>query len=351
MVKSKQAEGSRPAAIEVSELTQQFGKFRAVDRASFTVPSGHVVGFVGENGAGKTTTMRILATLDVPSSGIARVGGFDVVEYPGEVRSLLGWMPDDFGTYANMTGREYLDFFARAYGYRGAERQSRVADVIDFTELHEIADRYIDKLSKGMGQRLCLSRALIHDPEILIMDEPAAGLDPRARIDLKNLIRLLAEEGKTVLISSHILSELGEMCDSLLFINQGRIIHHGHADDLTEGDNGRQCTVIEVQVLGDPRALQTWADMAPEVSFLEATRGGGRLEVPTTDKAAIAAVLKRLVQDGIEVIGFRRQERRLEDAFVDIVGRGGVLPPPLPGVEAGDAAGSGNEEQPGEVSS
>jgi ABC-2 type transport system ATP-binding protein len=344
MVSSKQSESARPMAIEAQELCQQFGKVTAVDRASFSVPAGHVVGFVGENGAGKTTTMRILATLDHPSSGIARIGGYDVMQYPNEVRSLLGWMPDDFGTYSDMTGREYLDFFARAYGYRGAERRSRVADVIDFTELHEIADRYIDKLSKGMGQRLCLGRALIHDPEILIMDEPAAGLDPRARIDLKNLIRLLAEEGKTVLISSHILSELGEMCDSLLFINRGRIIHHGQAEDLTEGHHGGEATVIDVQVLGDPHVLQSWADMNPDVSFVDFTKNGGRLEVSSTDRAVMAAVLRQLVLDGIEVTGFRRQERRLEDAFVDIVGKGGIVPPP-PGKKAtgdGDLGGQEN---------
>ena len=331
MVNQPSADSSS-AAIEVSDLTRKFGPLVAVDRASFAVPRGHVVGFLGANGAGKTTTMRMLATLDSPSSGSARIGGHDILEYPEEVRKLLGWMPDDYGTYADMTGWEYLDFFARAYGYKGAERRSRVADVIDFTELGEIANRYIDKLSKGMAQRLCLGRSLIHDPKILIMDEPAAGLDPRARMDLKNLIRLLAEEGKTVLISSHILSELEEMCDSLLFIHEGKIIHHGNAEDLMRERQDQVTTVLEVQVLGDPARLQTWADMVPEVAFVEATKNGARLELPSTEKAAIAAVLRRLVQDGQEVIGFRRQERRLEEAFVDIVAAGGsgIQPSPLP---------------------
>lgn len=307
-------------AIEVEHLTRRFGSFTAVDGASFSVPAGKVVGFVGANGAGKTTTMRILATLDLPSSGRVRVGGYDVVEYPEKVRPLLGWMPDDYGTYKDMTGREYLDFFARAYGYRGEERLRRVEDVVEFAELHEIADRYIDKLSKGMGQRLCLGRSLIHDPEILILDEPAAGLDPRARIDLKNLIRLLAESGKTVLISSHILSELGEMCDTLLFINNGKIIHHGEADDLIQGSAaGTKTTILDVQILGDPDALQSWAAMVPGVEFREATKQGARLEADTTDRAEIARLLRRLLQDGHEVVDFRRRDRRLEDAFVDIV--------------------------------
>jgi len=151
-------------------------------------------------------------------------------------------------------------------------------------------------------------------------------------MDLKNLIRLLAEEGKTVLISSHILSELEEMCDSLLFIHEGKIIHHGNAEDLMRERQDQVTTVLEVQVLGDPARLQTWADMVPEVAFVEATKNGARLELPSTEKAAIAAVLRRLVQDGQEVIGFRRQERRLEEAFVDIVAAGGsgIQPSPLP---------------------
>jgi len=326
MVNDPSADTS-PPAIEVVGLTRRFGSFVAVDTASFTVPAGSVVGFVGANGAGKTTTMRVLATLDLPTSGTIRVAGHDVVEYPDRVRRILGWMPDDFGTYTDMTGREYLDFFARAYGFRGEERIRRVGDVIEFCELHEIADRYIDKLSKGMAQRLCLGRSLIHEPEILIMDEPAAGLDPRARIDLKNLIRLLADSGKTVLISSHILSELGEMCDSLLFINNGKIIHHGDAEDLLQDTTGKVTSILDVQVLGTPESLQNWASMVPGVEFVEATRHGARLEIDTIDRGEIAKLLRRMVTDGQEVVEFRRQERRLEDAFVDIVAADGITGP------------------------
>ena len=194
-----------------------------------------MVGFVGANGAGKTTTMRIIATLDYPTRGTVRIGGIDVLQYPAKVRSNIGWMPDNFGTYDHMTVVEYLDFFARALGYRGEERLERVEDVMEFTDLASLGDRLINKLSKGMGQRLCLGRALIHDPDLLILDEPAAGLDPKARVELKHLIRILAEDGKTVFISSHILSELGEMCDTLLFIDQGKIIHHGSADSPQAG--------------------------------------------------------------------------------------------------------------------
>lgn len=310
--------GDSPA-IRVHELRRAFGNINAVDGVSFEIPRGQVVGFVGANGAGKTTTMRILATLDYPSTGTAEVLGVDVVDYPGEVRKILGWMPDNFGTYEYMTVVEYLDFFARALGYRGQERLDRVGDVMAFTELDKLADRLINTLSKGMGQRLCLGRALIHDPEVLILDEPAAGLDPKARVELKHLIRILSEEGKTIFISSHILSELGEMCDALLFINKGRVVHHGTADSLKS--HSAESAVIFVQLYQEPEKLEMWAEMAPHVKFLETTKQGGRIEVQSADPEVIAGVLKKMVNDGLPVMEFRREERKLEDAFIEIVGK------------------------------
>lgn len=307
-----------PPAIEVQNLHRYFGSLKAVDGVSFSVAPGQVVGFVGANGAGKTTTMRILATLDYPNRGIVKVCGIDVVQYPALVRHRIGWMPDSFGTYDNMTVVEYLDFFARALGFRGEERSSRVRDVMDFTDLTPLADRLINKLSKGMGQRLCLGRALIHDPDVLILDEPAAGLDPKARVELKRLIRILAEEGKTVFISSHILSELGEMCDSLLFINRGRVIHHGSAESLRQTSGG--ATLVDVQTAGDPGKIAEWAEMSPHVTLKETRKRGARLEIDSADPEVIAGVLRRLVLDGIPVVEFHREERKLEDAFIEILG-------------------------------
>ncbi len=309
--------GSAPA-IEVRNLSRWFPGVHAVRDISFTVEPGQVIGFVGANGAGKTTTMRILATLDHPSSGEAFVCGHNVVTHPAEVRRCIGWMPDHYGTYGHMTVLEYLDFFARALGFGGEERIERIAEVMEFTDLTGLADRLIDALSKGMGQRLCLGRALLHDPEVLILDEPAAGLDPKARVELKHLIRLLAQEGKTVLISSHILSELGEMCDSLLFINQGRVIHHGSAESLRRGNSA--ASLIEVQITGSVAKLSAWATLSPHVTFREATKSGGRIEIDSVEPAVIASVLRRMIDDGIAVTDFHLQERKLEDAFIEILG-------------------------------
>ncbi len=326
-------------ALEVIHLHRSFGSLKAVDDVSFSVEKGQVVGFVGANGAGKTTTMRIIATLDYPNRGTARIGGIDVLQYPGKVRSKIGWMPDNFGTYDHMTVIEYLDFFARALGYKGAERLERVGEVMAFTDLEPLADRLINKLSKGMGQRLCLGRALIHDPDLLILDEPAAGLDPKARVELKHLIRILAEEGKTVFISSHILSELGEMCDSLLFIDEGKIIHHGSSDSLKQSDHAY--TVVDVRVAGDPGKLNEWIEMSEHVTLEETRKNGARVHIDSIDAEVIAAVLRRMINDGLTVIEFHREERRLEDAFIDILGGAspaiaaklsgeGELPPPPP---------------------
>ena len=324
MSESNSSNNGTPA-IEVKNLHRHFGSLRAVDGVSFSVDPGQVVGFIGANGAGKTTTMRIIATLDYPNRGIIKVSGIDVVQYPSQVRTRIGWMPDSFGTYDNMTVIEYLDFFARALGFRDAERKERVTDVMDFTDLTPLSDRLINKLSKGMGQRLCLGRALIHDPDVLILDEPAAGLDPKARVELKHLIRILAEDGKTVFISSHILSELGEMCDSLLMIDQGRIIHHGSAESLKQHAGGTM--QVEVRVANEPEKLVDWITMSPHVTLKETLKDGARMEVDSIESEVISGVLRRMVNEGLQVVEFHREERKLEDAFIEILSEGGESVP------------------------
>ena len=326
-------------AISVRNLFRYFGALKAVDGVSFDIPHGSVCGFVGANGAGKTTTMRVLATLDYPTMGSAEICGINVVNHPDKVRSLIGWMPDHFGNYEHMTVLEYLDFYARALGYAGEDRRRRIAEVMEFADLVPLADRLSNKLSKGMTQRLCLGRALIHDPQILIMDEPAAGLDPRARVELKHLIRILAEEGKTIFISSHILSELGEMCDSLLFINAGRIVHHGDAESLKQGSDAAGGVYYDIQVDGKPESVSDWVVLNSDVEIMEARKHGARIRIPSADTEKVADVLSRMVRDGVRVTEFHREQRNLEDAFIDILGQieqGGMpsavpLAQPVPG--------------------
>jgi ABC-2 type transport system ATP-binding protein len=303
--------------ISVQDLHRSFGKVQAVRGVSFQIFPGQVIGFIGANGAGKTTTMRIMATLDMPDSGSVEICGIDVVNFPTEVRQRIGWMPDAYGSYEHMTVLDHLDFFGRAFGLKRAEREQRVREVMEFTDLAPLATRPANKLSKGQTQRLCLGRTLLHDPQVLILDEPAAGLDPKARIEFKNLVRLLAAQGKTIFISSHILSELGEMCDTMLFIDAGKVVHFGSAESLRR--HSTTSALIDVRLAGNPEALRTWVEMSPGVTLTDAHREGGRIELASSEPDAIAACLQKMIADGLPVTDFHREERRLEDAFVEIL--------------------------------
>ena len=306
-----------PPIVSVRNMSRTFGEFQAVRDVSFDIFPGQVVGFIGANGAGKTTTMRIMATLDLPTLGSVSVAGRDVVSFPGAARAQIGWMPDAFGTYDHMTVSEYLDFYARAFGFKKEERARRIAEVMAFTELSPLASRMMNTLSKGMAQRLCLGRTLLHDPALLILDEPAAGLDPKARVEFKQLVHYLAAEGKTIFISSHILSELAEMCDTMLFIDAGRIVHHGSAESLQR--QGDDHAVFDIHVDGAPEVLTHWVEMNPGVRLVDAHKRGARVSFTSADPAALTAQLKRLLQDGVPVVEFHRESRKLEDAFVEML--------------------------------
>jgi ABC-2 type transport system ATP-binding protein len=320
---------SEELVLDVRHLRRSFGKVHAVQDVSFTVRKGQVVGFIGANGAGKTTTLRLLATLDSPDAGSITVLGCEATNYPDKVRARLGWMPDSYGAYDNVTVLEYLDFYARAYGFTGAARAKHIQEIMAFTELTPIRDRLMHTLSKGMGQRLCLGRALINDPDLLLMDEPAAGLDPKARIEFKNLVRILSQQGKTLLISSHILSELGEMCDVMLFIDQGRIVHHGSSETLRRGDE--DALRVEIGIDGSPDRLVAWAALQPGLKLVETTNRGARFDFAAKESGDLAQLLRRAVNDGIPVCDFHRLERRLEDAFVEVLRKSNesATPPPL----------------------
>ena len=210
--------------IEVKNLTKVFGSTVAVDDLSFEFGSGQILGFAGPNGSGKTTTMNIMATLDEPTKGDVLVDGRSVVDYPGEMRSLIGFMPDFLPSQNDISVREYLDFFARSSGLSGRTLRNRVAEIEDFTGVEPIRDKVLSALSRGMKQRVSLARAIVHDPKLLIMDEPANGLDPRARMEFRTYAKRLAEQGKAVLISSHILSDLNEICNGCLIVERGRLV-------------------------------------------------------------------------------------------------------------------------------
>jgi len=301
--------------VEVRGLHRYFGSLRAVNNVSFQFGRGQVFGFIGPNGAGKTTTMRILATIDVPTQGDAYVDGLSVVNDPDKVRRLIGFMPDHFATYANVNCWEYVDFYARAYALRGRARTAAVDRVMRFTELNTLARKPIDSLSKGMKQRLCLARAMIHDPKVLILDEPAAGLDPRARIELRELIKLLAAEGKAILISSHILTELAEMCEIVGIIELGQIVAAGPVSSI-QATSG-SVALLDIRVLREPERVESWLREQHDVG--EVTRNDRDVTAHfPADEALQAGLLERMMAAKLPVAAFRSRQENLEDVFMAV---------------------------------
>ncbi len=306
---------ARRPLIELRRLHRYFGETRAVDDISFEVYAGEVFGYIGPNGAGKTTSMRILATLDEPTYGDAFVDGFSVVDDPDRVRRRLGFMPDYFGTYENVNVVEYLDFFARAYGLRGKERLRSIDYVMEFTGLDVLAKKPVTGLSKGMKQRLCLGRTMIHDPAVLILDEPAAGLDPRARIELREMIAQLAEAGKAVLISSHILTELAEICDKIAIIEMGQLLAVGTVDEISA--HSEPVSRVRLRTLGESQPLVEWlaersdiADLVVDGKLVMLTHDGGPEQQ--------ALLLKEIVEAGIAIVEYASKTKSLEDVFLHV---------------------------------
>src|SRR5262245_59501650 len=230
--------------INVVRLKKHYGRTRAVDNISFSFTSGQIFGFVGPNGAGKSTTMRILATLEEPTAGDAYVDGVSVTEEPEKARRLVGYVPDTLPTHADISVHEYLDFFARTYGIKGAKRHQVVEIIEEFTNLTGIREKLLNALSKGMKNRVSVARALIHDPPVLLMDEPAAGLDPRARVELRELLKILSGQGKAILISSHILTELAEICTGAVIIERGKILRAGTLEQILAEDAPHRTVVV-----------------------------------------------------------------------------------------------------------
>ena len=297
--------------VEVKDLVKTFnGSFRAVDGLSFSFSSGEVVGFVGPNGAGKTTTMRIMATLDTPDSGDILLDGVSVLDHPGEAHRAIGFMPDDLPSRSDTTADEYIDFFARAYGLRGPAVRKAVDEVEEFTGLAPFRDRTLNALSKGMKQRVSLARALVHDPAVLVMDEPANGLDPRARIELRELVKALGENKKAILVSSHILSELEEMCSSTVIIERGRRLT---AEAKAAGETWIKLRFLQEANEGAlPLLLET-----PGVLAAESSGSGWRVKTASGDAAA-AALAENLFARHLVPVLFEPESGKLEDIFMHV---------------------------------
>jgi ABC-2 type transport system ATP-binding protein len=308
------------AIVETRGLCKLYGNFGALFDLDLTLEERDIFGFIGPNGAGKTTTIRILSTLLAPSAGSAYVDGIDVTLDPYAIKKLVGYMPDAFGVYDGMRLREYLDFFGAAYKIPRKKRKGIIDDVLDLTDLTSKADDFVSAFSRGMKQRCCLAKTLLHDPKVLLLDEPASGLDPRARIEMRELLKTLRDMGKTILISSHILSELGDMCNKIGIIERGKLLKAGLFQEiLGEMSLEREVTL---EVLSGGEQAEKLLENEAGVNRLE--RSGNELHFSTDlTKEDLAHVLKRLMNADIQVLFFAEEEGTLEDLFLHIT-KGGV---------------------------
>ena len=305
--------------VRTSGLIKRYPGTVAVAGLDLDVAEGEIFGFLGPNGAGKTTTLRILATLLKPTAGLAEVAGIDVRRNPDAVRRILGFMPDVFGVYDDMKVWEYLDFFARCYGIPSARRRQMIGDLLDLVDLGDKRDAYVQGLSRGMQQRLCLAHTLVHDPQVLLLDEPASGLDPRARVELRELLRELRSLGKTILISSHILPELEELCTSVAIVDHGQVLAQGRVVDIEK--RLRYGAVLRVRVLGEGEAIEAARDFfAGEARVASAAiLDDGQIELGFRgDDAESADLLARAIGGGIRVASFARAASDLEELFLQV---------------------------------
>jgi ABC-2 type transport system ATP-binding protein len=340
-----------PAIVETRDLTRRYGSMVALDHLTLEIPQGAIYGFIGPNGAGKTTTMRILTTLLPPSGGEAWVAGHSVLKDPLGVRKVVGFMPDFFGVYDNMKVWEYLDFFGRSYGVAASRRATMIGELLNLVDLGHKRDAFVMTLSRGMKQRLSLARTMIHDPALLILDEPASGLDPRARIELRELLKELRALGKTVMISSHILTELAEMCTHIAIIERGHLLASGDVQTIlrslqphrtlelrvlagaeraeallreydgvlevrrAEVDGVEQESQAEAQAAETAQADAPAPDAPPLANPLDPLT---LLVDYTGDERGMGGLLTLLISNGVVVSRFAEQSSDLEDIFMQV---------------------------------
>jgi ABC-2 type transport system ATP-binding protein len=322
------------AIVEAKGLLKRYDGTVAVAGVDLEIPEGEIFGLVGPNGAGKTTMLRMLATLLMPTSGDAEIAGESIRRNPQAVRRVLGYMPDAFGVYDDMKVWEYLDFFGRCYGLGPAQRRRMIGDLLELVDLAHKRDAYVQSLSRGMQQRLCLAHALVHDPKVLLLDEPASGLDPRARVELRELLRELRAIGKTIVISSHILPELEELCTSVAIIDRGRVLAAGTIAEI--GRKLRVGEVLRVRVLDDEtgrEAARAWFEAQPDVA--SATLAAGQIEIGFRgDESGAARLLAGAIRAKIQIASYSPAATDLQELFLQVTDRadlGAAVPPPAPG--------------------
>jgi ABC-2 type transport system ATP-binding protein len=299
--------------IELIDFGKDYGEFTAVERLNLKIEAGDMFGFIGPNGAGKSTTIRFLATLLKATRGEGIVNGCSVTRDPMEVRQSVGYMPDNFGVYDGMKVWEFLDFFAVAYRIGRSQRKRIINDVLELLDLAHKRDDFVNGLSRGMKQRLCLAKTLVHDPPVLILDEPASGLDPRARVEVKALLKELRRMGKTILISSHILTELADCCSSIGIIERGQLLMHGPIGEVYRRIRGNR--MIEVKFVDKMDAGLSIIRSSPFTRDVQIEDHSATVELETDDRG-VADLLNQLIHEGIGIRSFGEKEPTLEDVFM-----------------------------------
>ncbi len=301
--------------LKIKALTKKYGKFTAVDNLDLRVADGEIFGFVGPNGAGKTTTMKIICGLMAANGGEVYVDGIDAIKQTRAAKEIIGYMPDFFGVYDDLKVSEYLDFYASIYNIKGQDRKKIADDLLELVDLSDKKEAYVDSLSRGMKQRLCLARSLVHNPRLLVLDEPASGMDPRARVEMKEILRSLKSLGKTIIISSHILSELAELCTSIGIIDEGRMVIEGKVSDIMQQVYSKR--FLKVRLLDKmDEALKIMQEFPPVVS---ANKGEDFIEIAFDGKDEdMSILLKELIRKDIPVISFSQLDGNLEDVFMQV---------------------------------
>jgi ABC-2 type transport system ATP-binding protein len=309
--------------LETKNLTKRYGDFTALDDLSIHVDRGQILGFIGPNGAGKTTTIKILVGLSKPTSGSASIAGVNCSENASRIKRLVGYMPDRFGAYDNMRVHEYLDFFGAIFGIPLGKRKKRIEEVMEITNTKYMQDKYVESLSHGMQQRVGIARTLLHDPEVLILDEPANGLDPKARIEMRQLLLQLAAQGKTLIVTSHILPELARICNVVAIVTHGKLRAFGSVDDVMS----KLCPQrnYEVQLTNSDamkQGEQVLQGLLHETEPISVSAAELTLRFPTVrSEAELSEVLQRLVAAKVPVAQFREVTSDLEDAFLSVAGK------------------------------